>query len=66
FNDLPSWQKRGAGLYWEAYDKEGFNPQTGQNVRAIRRRIKRDIELPMKEAYSEFIAAIVAREQSST
>jgi tRNA(His) 5'-end guanylyltransferase len=20
FNDLPNWQKRGSGLYWEDYD----------------------------------------------
>jgi len=26
FNDLPSWQKRGVGLYWEEYQKEGYNP----------------------------------------
>ncbi|MDG3494804.1 hypothetical protein FEV09_09555 [Pseudanabaena catenata USMAC16] len=22
FNDLPSWQKRGIGVYWESYQKE--------------------------------------------
>jgi len=23
FNDVPAWQKRGVGLYWETYDKPG-------------------------------------------
>jgi tRNA(His) 5'-end guanylyltransferase len=59
FNELPNWQKRGVGLYWEDYDKEGLNPVTGEKVVAKRRRIKRDLELPMKEAYSQFIAAMV-------
>lgn len=61
FNELPNWQKRGSGLYWEEHDKEGFNPVTGEKVVAKRRRIKRDLDLPMKENYSEFIAAIVER-----
>jgi tRNA(His) guanylyltransferase len=60
FNDLPKWQKRGTGLYWEEYDKDGFNPQTGQSVKTIRRRIKRDLELPMKEEYSQFIQTFLS------
>lgn len=59
FNDLPTWQKRGAGLYWEWHDKQGVNPVTGEAVIARRRRIKRDLELPMKDAYGEFIASFV-------
>lgn len=55
FNDVPNWQKRGVGLYWEAYDKPAVNPQTGEQVAARRQRIKRDFDLPMKEAYGEFI-----------
>jgi len=64
FNDLPTWQKRGIGLYWEDYDKEGFNPVSGEKVLAKRRRIKTDLELPMKEAYSDFIAGIVERDET--
>ena len=59
FNDLPLWQKRGSGLYWEEFDKEALNPITGQTVTARRRRIVRNLELPMKEAYGEFIRKIV-------
>ena len=58
FNDLPGWQKRGMGLYWDDYEKEGFNPKTGEKVLATRRQIKRDLELPMKDAYSDFIRLI--------
>jgi tRNA(His) 5'-end guanylyltransferase len=56
FNDIPQWQKRGVGLYWERFEKEGFNPDTGENTTAIRRRLKTDLELPMKEAYDDFLA----------
>jgi tRNA(His) 5'-end guanylyltransferase len=59
FNQLPNWQKRGVGLYWEEYQKQGFNPITGETVPALRRRIKRDIDLPMKDEYSKFIFEVV-------
>ena len=55
FNDLPSWQKRGIGLYWESYQRESHNPLTGEATAAVRRRIKRDLELPMKAAYGQFV-----------
>ncbi len=32
FNDLPAWQKRGVGLYWEDYEKERHNPVTGERT----------------------------------
>jgi len=59
FNQLPNWQKRGVGLYWEEYQKEGFNPITGESVPAFRRRIRQDLDLPMKDEYSQFIAKLV-------
>lgn len=55
FNRLPNWQKRGIGVYWEDYEKQGFNPKSGTTTKAIRRRLKVDLELPMKEAYEAFI-----------
>ena len=59
FNDLPSWQKRGVGLYWKAYTKAAVNPRTGEPVQATRRRIERDFELPMKDEYSSFVRHLV-------
>src|SRR5215475_10227505 len=46
FNEVPNWQKRGVGLYWEDYEKEGVNPLTGQPVTAQRRRIRIEYQLP--------------------
>ena len=59
FNNLPNWQKRGVGLYWEEYQKQGYNPKTGETVTATRRRIKRDLELPMRDEYSNFITNLL-------
>jgi hypothetical protein len=55
FNDLPAWQKRGIGLYWEEYDKPALNPRTGEQTSTVRRRVARNFELPMKEEYGGFI-----------
>lgn len=60
FNNLPAWQRRGVGLYWETYEKEGFNPVLGRKVSAARRRIKADEHLPVKDAYGEFIQGLLA------
>lgn len=59
FNDLPLWQKRGVGLYWETYEKVGNNPLTGEKIAAMRRRLKVETELPMKEQYGSFVARLV-------
>ena len=59
FNDLPLWQRRGIGLYWETYGKSAKNPLTGEDVLATRRRLKTDMELPMKDDYGFFVRKLV-------
>ena len=59
FNELPNWQKRGVGVYWEEFDKLGKNPVTGEEVIARRRRLKRKLDLPMRDEYSTFIEEIL-------
>jgi len=59
FNDLPNWQKRGIGLYWETYEKPGLNPITNETVMTERRRIHVDFDLPMKDAYDELIRRLL-------
>jgi len=57
FNDVPLWQRRGIGIWPEAYSKEGFNPIANQPVTVERRRLRIDRELPMKERYRSLIVA---------
>lgn len=52
---------RGTGLYFERYEKAGYDPKHGQQVTAIRRRIKVDEALPMKDSYTAFIRSLLAR-----
>ena len=62
FNDLPNWQKRGVGLSWEEYDKPSLNPLTGGKVLARRRRVKRNLDLPCKDDYSQFVRRLISPE----
>lgn len=59
YNDLPSWQKRGTGLYYKDIVKSGFNPITGQETETKRREIFADMELPLGEEYSKMILDII-------
>jgi tRNA(His) 5'-end guanylyltransferase len=59
FNDLPRWQKRGVGVYWQSVEKVGFNPLQQQETLVTRRRLQIDRELPMKEAYDGFVALLL-------
>jgi tRNA(His) 5'-end guanylyltransferase len=61
FNDVPNWQKRGVGLYWEDYEEPALNPKTGETLTTTRRRIKRDLELPMRDDYGAFVLGLVAQ-----
>lgn len=59
FNDLPLWQRRGTGIHWETYEKEGYNPLRAEKVVAIRRRIRVEPALPMKEEYTQFLQRLL-------
>jgi tRNA(His) guanylyltransferase len=60
FNDLPAWQWRGAAVLWETYEKQAQNPKTGELVPAQRRRLRRELDLPLWEDYSRLIREILA------
>lgn len=60
FNDLPAWQRRGAGVLWREFDKEGVDPRSGESRTARRRELHVELELPMKDAYSEFLRSVFA------
>lgn len=59
FNNLPTWQRRGTGLYWQKYVKLGYNPIEQKEVTTFRKRIEVNETLPMKEEYREFIASLL-------
>lgn len=59
FNNLPNWHKRGVGIYWEDTETISLNPKTNLEVSSIRKKIKIDYNLPMKESYSQFVERLV-------
>lgn len=59
FNELPDWQKRGIGFYWDEIEKEGLNPKTGQTMITRRKALVVNDKLPMQDAYSRFIEKLL-------
>jgi tRNA(His) 5'-end guanylyltransferase len=59
FNDVPAWQRRGTGLYWEDYEKQGFNPREQKTVTALRRRVRIDGDLPLKDEYGRLLRRLM-------
>lgn len=56
FIDLPNWQKRGIGIYWEQYEKEGYNPISKEKVKVPRNRLNVNFDLPLRpDRYIEII-----------
>lgn len=61
FNNIPTWQKRGIGIYWNNVKKVGFDPKKNEQVSGDRRVLHTDFELPMREEYNSFIGNILEK-----
>ncbi|WP_026508525.1 tRNA(His) guanylyltransferase Thg1 family protein [Butyrivibrio sp. MC2013] len=61
FDKLPSWQKRGIGIWREQYEKEGFNPIKNEKEMAVRNRLKVEYELPLGPAYGDLIEEFLSK-----
>lgn len=59
FSATPLWQRHGTGLYWENYLKDGFDPKQNKVVKVVRRQVKTDENLPVKEAYKTLIYDLI-------
>ena len=59
YNDLPSWQKRGIGLFYLNEQRQGFNPVTKETTLYTRRALHVETELPIGQEYSQFLYAIL-------
>ena len=60
FDKLPSWQKRGIGVYWGDIEKAGYNPITKQEVKAIRKALTVNYELPLGAEYARYVSSFLA------
>lgn len=61
FDTLPSWQKRGVGVYWDSVEKVGFNPVKNEEVKTLRRELKVDFELPLGQEYAKYVSSFLKK-----
>lgn len=62
YNELPNWQKRGIGVYFQDSEKEGYNPSTKEAVQTTRRELTVDYDLLLGRKYGEWAASFANRE----
>jgi tRNA(His) 5'-end guanylyltransferase len=55
FNDVPLWQKRGTGFYYDVVEKVGMNPKTQETRLTTRRTLVVDEALPFHEEYRRWL-----------
>lgn len=60
FNDLPAWQRRGVGLWWETHDHTGHDPVRDVGVTTTRRRVRVERELPIKDSYRTLVLGSIS------
>ena len=59
FDKLPSWQKRGIGIYWADVEKTGYNPITKTDVSTTRRQLFTNYDLPLGEEYANLVVSFL-------
>ncbi len=62
FDKLPSWQKRGIGVFWDDIEKAGYNPITKQEVKAIRKMLNANYELPLGGEYAKYVISFLQQD----
>lgn len=55
YDKLPSWQKRGTGLWWETREKKGYNPIKKVEEKTLRKVLTTEYELPYGQEYSDLV-----------
>lgn len=59
YNDLPNWQKRGIGVYYQEVVKEGHNPVLNETVQTTRRELREDLDLMVGKEYGAWVAGFL-------
>ena len=59
YDKVPTWQKRGIGMWYEDRIKIGVNPLTGEQKETKRRVLREEYELPLGKEYAELITKII-------
>ena len=58
YDELPSWQKRGIGLWYENTFRPGYDPVRKIATETIRREVKIEYDLPLGREYAELVSEI--------
>lgn len=61
YDTVPNWQKRGIGVWFSEYAKEGYDPVKGKKTTVMRRELHEEYDLAIGEQYAELIEGFCSR-----
>lgn len=59
FNEVPAWQRRGVGIWWETFLKGPVAALGQDGAPAERRRLYHEVQLPVKDEFRDLVRAQV-------
>jgi hypothetical protein len=60
FEERPSWQRHGAGIWYETVEKQAYDQKAERQVTALRRRLHHEFHLPAGAEYRGLVAGLTA------
>ena len=60
FEEHPSWQRHGAGIWYETVEKQAYDQKAQRPVTARRRRLHHEFNLPAGADYRELVTGLMA------
>jgi tRNA(His) guanylyltransferase len=65
YNDVPDWQKRGVGLYYEETERLALDMRNNRQSTVMRNQLKIELELPRNKDYDELIRVLLTGERDN-
>jgi tRNA(His) 5'-end guanylyltransferase len=64
FSEVPAWQRKGVGLFFDCEERQALNPKTGEMNTKLRRVLRIDKDLLERDAYAMFLGELITASES--
>jgi tRNA(His) 5'-end guanylyltransferase len=64
FSEVPAWQRKGVGLFFDREERQALNSKTGEVGTKLRRVLRIDKDLLERDAYALFLGELIAASEA--